>query len=106
MLRAQRTRAISQNSFLESEFCGELHWSRSGRADNVAEMGIIVHFSIYLCGSLELGMIEDVECLNPEFQRFRLSDSQQSRGVISKWLIPGHGKIAEAHSRNAQTSPW
>jgi hypothetical protein len=58
---------IYQNSVLESELCGQLDQARSGRTDDLSEVGI-VHFSIHRRGSIELGMIEYVERLQPELK--------------------------------------
>jgi hypothetical protein len=62
-----RREPIYQNSVLESELRGQLDQARSGRADDLSEVGI-VHFSIHRRGSIELGMIEYVERLQPELK--------------------------------------
>lgn len=52
---------------LEREFHGDLDQAWSSGADDLSKIGII-HFPIHRCGSIELGMIEYVESLQPEFK--------------------------------------
>src|SRR5208282_8129 len=66
----------SQNLFLELEFRGDLDQTWSGRAYDLSEMGIIIHFTVHRCGPVELCVIEYVKPLNPELERFRLGYSQ------------------------------
>lgn len=55
--------------FLESEFRSELNQAWSRRADDLSKMRVIVHLAIHRSGPVELGMVEHVECLNPELER-------------------------------------
>jgi len=63
------------NSVLEGEFCCELHEAWSGSTLNLAEAGIL-SLSVHRCWAVELSMIEGVESLCTEFERFSFGEAQ------------------------------
>jgi hypothetical protein len=69
-------RAVFQNPILESQFHGELDEAGSGRTHDFSKVGII-DFPIHRGWPVELGMIERVKCFQAEFERFRVTYSQQ-----------------------------
>src|SRR5580658_5375077 len=78
---------VAEKLILEREFYGHLNQSWSSRADDLAEMRV-VHFPVDRGSSIELGMIERVECLQPELKRFRLGYSQH--------LVQRHVKVTDS----------
>src|SRR5208282_2479196 len=61
----------------KAEFDRKLHEPGRCGADDLSEMGVIIHLPIYRRRPVELGMVEHVECLKPKFKRFRFGYSQQ-----------------------------
>src|SRR5208282_945872 len=59
----------------EGELRAELDKARSRRTHHFPKVGI-VHFPIDSCRAIKLSMIEYVECLKPEFKRFRFGHFQ------------------------------
>src|SRR5580658_3116371 len=96
-----RASAIDARAQLEKELCAQLHQTRRRGADDLAK-GRTGDISVDGLRSEELGVIEDIECLDSELQGFGFGQTQilQQRHVV----VVHSGSIKESPRGSAKRS--